>query len=338
MKYREHKSASRKYKAEYLSQLEGFIKKRQAECSEKRKDYIKDLFSDQESYRNDFKNMLGWPLNDDEEMAKIPEVKLVELSREDGYTLYRMQIEILDGVWLTGLFFRMDGDDAKPLVFVQHGGWGTPEFMSGVYGSTANDNDMLQRIIKYNVHAFAPQLLLWNPSTYALGVDRVSIDARLKRVGSSITAVEVGGYRKAMNYFENQSYVKSFGMVGLSYGGFYTLFTTASDTRIKSAISCSFFNTRDAYPWTDWTWWRAAEHFDDAEVAALVYPRKLCIEFGHLDEMFEFENTKRSFERLTELCQNSGVGTDWVTLYDFDGIHEFCRDNGPIEKMLNDLK
>ena len=40
MKYREHKSASRQYKADYLGQLEGLIRRRQAEYAEKRKEYI----------------------------------------------------------------------------------------------------------------------------------------------------------------------------------------------------------------------------------------------------------------------------------------------------------
>lgn len=41
------------------------------------------------------------------------------------------------------------------------------------------------------------------------------------------------------------------GMVGLSYVGFYTLYIAALDTRIKAAVSCSFFNDRDRYPWSD---------------------------------------------------------------------------------------
>ena len=66
-----------------------------------------------------------------------------------------------------------------------------------------------------------------------------------------------------------------------------TALTTAADTRICSAVSCSFFSKRQEYAWTDWTWTNAAALYDDAEIACLVYPRKLCIEIADNDELFE---------------------------------------------------
>lgn len=35
------------------------------------------------------------------------------------------------------------------------------------------------------------------------------------------------------------------------------------------------------------------------------------------------------------LCRE--VGTDWVQLIHFDGVHEFCKDDGPIEKLIKDI-
>ena len=124
-------------------------------------------------------------------------------------------------------------------------------------------------------------------------------------------------------------------MVGMSYGGFYTLFLSALDTRIKSAVSSSFFNTRDSYPWSDWTWYNFAEKFDDAEVACLVYPRKLYIEIGENDEVFDVKGGKKSYEKLLNLCKE--VGTEWLEFITFEGTHEFCKFDEPIEKLVADL-
>ncbi len=334
MNYREEIPQTKKFKQEYLDGLNELIRRRQTAMAEKREEYCKNIFEDQEAYRNDFKKMLGWPLIDCD-TSGLPSVKMEKLSEESGYSIYRMQFEILEGVMITGLYFRINGEEKRPLVLVQHGGWGTPELMSGVYGSTASYNGMLERVISHEVHAFAPQLLLWQPDKYGVLYDRANVDARLKRVGSSITAVELYGLTRILDYFEAQDNVSSFGMVGHSYGGFYTLFMSALDKRIRSAVSCSFFNTRDEYPWSDWTWFRAAEQFDDAEIACLVYPRKLCIEIGTNDALFDVRYGMRSLEKLTELCR--GVGTDWLTFIPFDGTHEFCRDDGPIIEMVNDL-
>ena len=191
------------------------------------------------------------------------------------------------------------------------------------------------RVLKNDVHIFAPQLLLWSDE-YDVKFDRQVIDGQLKRVGSSITAIELFGITRILDYFEQKDYVSSFGMVGLSYGGFYTLYTTAIDTRIKSALSCSFFNKRDAVGWQDWVWFKSAEKFDDAEVACLIYPRNLYIEIGDKDELFDYKNGEESFEKIKTMCEK--VGTDWVYFKVFGGTHEFCLDDEPIQKLVNDIQ
>lgn len=334
MKYSEEKKLTEIYKRSYVDGLNSIIEKRQKQAEAIRKDYVKNIFDNQEKYREDFKKMLGWPLVEYETNG-LPKVISEKLSDEDGYSIYRMQFEILKGLKMTGLFFKVDGEEKKPLVIAQHGGQGTPELISGIYGDTSNYNNMLQRVRKNNVHVFAPQLLLWSDE-YDVEFDRKVIDARLKRVGSSITAVEIYGIIRILDYFETQEYISTFGMVGLSYGGFYTLYTAAIDTRIKSAISCSFFNKRDAVGWIDWTWFKSAEQFDDAEIACLVYPRNLCIEIGNRDELFDYTFGKESFKNLKEMCKN--IGTEWIDLIVFDGTHEFHKSDEPIQNLVNILK
>lgn len=333
MIYREEKEKTKSYKKAYIDGIEAIIDQRQKESEIARVDYFKDIFNDQEKYRQDFKKMLGWPLVDHIDHT-VPTASFEKISDEDGYSIFRVQFEILEGLKLVGLLFKMSGEDRNPLVTVLHGGGGTPEFISGIYGGTANYNDILMRVVKYGVHVFAPQLLLW-ADQYEVPFDRRAIDARLKRVGSSITAIEVYGISRILDYFEGESYVSDFGMVGLSYGGFYTIYTAAVDTRIKSSLSCSFFNKRDKCAWSDWVWSNSAKRFDDAEVACLVYPRRLCIEMGNKDELFDSRYSKESFERIKDYCKT--VGSDWVDLLVFDGTHEFCPDDAPIERLINDL-
>lgn len=333
MNYTEEKSFTEKYKQAYVDGIESLISQRQKQAEVKRDEYSEKIFEEQGKFRNDFKKMLGWPLVGYEK-AGLPMFETEKLSDEDGYSIYRMKFDVLDGLKMTGLFFKMEAEEKKPLVIVQHGGQGTPELISGMYGDTFNYNNMLARVIKHGVHAFAPQLLLW-ADEYNVKYDRQEIDARLKRVGSSITAIEIYGIMKIIDYFEAQDYVSDIGMVGLSYGGFYTLYTAAIDTRIKSAVSCAFFNKRECYPWSDWTWERAAEKFDDVEIACLVYPRKLQIGIGNVDPLFDCKYGVESFEKLKKLCKN--VGTDWVDFEAFDGVHEFYKDDNSIEKLINDI-
>ena len=335
MIYREDKKHTEQNKSAYRDGISAIIKQRQKDAKAVRADYFKDIFANQEKYRQDLREMLGWPLvgyDEDRETA----VSFEKLSEEEYFTLYRTEFEILEGVKLSGLFFKMKGEGKKPLVIVQHGKSGTPEIMSGILGSTWNYNDMLLRVAKHDAHVFAPQLLLWDAAQYGAPYDRITMDAALKRTGSSIAAIELYEISGIIDYFEKQGFVSSFGMVGLSYGGFYTLFAAALDTRIKSAISCSFFASRDACSWSDWVWQDSANRFDDAEVACLVYPRRLCLEMGTRDELFRSEYSEESFERIKAYCKDAH--TDWCDLILFDGKHEFCLDDAPIERLINDLK
>lgn len=331
MHYREPTETAKPYKKCYLAGLNRLIDEKQAEAATERRVYAADIFTDPERYRNDLRQMLGWPLTEPH-CDHLPAVTAEKLSEEDGYTIFRLQIEILPGVQLAGLFFRMDGNEPRPLVLVQHGKLGTPERISGVYDGTSNYNDMLRRIIAHKVHAFAPQLCLWS-DVYEVPFDRIELDSRLKRVGSSFAAVEIYGLTRILDYFEAQSYVSCLGMVGMSYGGFYTLMTAALDVRLRSAICCSYFNKRDAVPWSDWVWFNSARKFDDAQLACLVYPRKFYILVGNRDELFDYRNAVTSYEEASALCKD-----EWMQLHTYDGTHEFCKDDGPIEALIRDLK
>lgn len=335
MTYKEEHAPTKQNKENYINELWALVDKRNKDAISERDEYIKDIFKNPEKYREDFKKMLGWPLVDYEKSG-IPNAVSEKITEDDEYEVFRMKFEILEGLHMTGLFFRAKGEGKKPLVIAQHGGDGTPEAIAGFYGDTSNYNDMLQRVKSHGVHLFAPQLLLWQQEWYAVEYDRKGLDAQLKRTGSSVTAIEVFGIMRILDYFESQDFVSNFGMVGLSYGGFYTLFTTAIDTRIKSAVSCAFFNSRDVINWSDWTWQEAAKKFDDAEIACLSYPRHISILIGDKDPLFDSEYGIRSYERLKELSKD--VGTDWFDFCAFNGYHEFYKGNEHIERLIEDLK
>lgn len=331
--YREDAQASKRYKESYLTGIETIIKNREQNACGLRDIYCKEILQKQEKYREDFKAMLGWPLTE-RRVSSIPKAKIEKLSEDENCDIYRVSIEVLDGYSITGLLFQKD-KKKRPLVIAQHGALGTPELIGNLYGDTYNYNQMIERMLNYDVNVFAPQLLIWDASTYQVPYEREIIDARLKSVGSSITALEVYGITRVLDYFEAQEYVTNFGMIGLSYGGFYTLFTAAIDTRIKSAVMCSFSN-RSKQTRCDWTWFRSMETFSDAEIACLIYPRKLCLEMGDNDELFNLDDLKAEIYRIREL--SSEVGEDWFDFIVFKGTHEFCLKDEPLKRLAEDIQ
>lgn len=333
MIYREEKNITKQDKIAYLDGINLTIQKLKSEAVKKRKEYFDGFFEYREKYRNDLKEMFGWPLNSDFDF-EVQKVSQELIYSDAEYQTFRLKLRVLDDLILTGLFFKK-GNERKPIILLQNGFQGTPEFMTGFYGDTSNYNDIFETVSQFDVNVFSPQLLLWEETTYDVAFSRPEIDNELRRVGSSITAIEIFVYIKAMDWLEKEFNPTSFGMIGLSYGGFYTLVVAALDTRIKSAYSCSFYQNMDMLRQrSDWIWNKSGQLFSSAEFAALIYPRKLCVAMGERDELFgsAFDS---EVERLRDIFKNRDL--TWFSSVKFSGTHEFYVNKKIIEKLIRDL-
>jgi hypothetical protein len=119
-------------------------------------------------------------------------------------------------------------------------------------------------------------------------------------------------------------------MLGLSYGGFYTLFLTAADPRIKVAASSCFFNDRLEYAWLDWTWFDSANKILDGEICQLICPRPLYVEVALSDQIFNPEGARRTAVQVREAYTRLGVEERFV-FSTFEGEHELSKDEAIID-------
>lgn len=329
--YHENEQYGNGYRVTYLRGIQKLIEARKKECRLNRQQVAQDIVQNREVYRKRYLNMLGWPLN--EEKRPILSVSKNKIFEDKECVFYRMQFELFEGYQFYGILFQHKVEQELPLVISQHGGWGTPELCSGFFDSE-NYNDMSMRIFHKGVNVFAPQTLLWKAERFGPDNHRNDIDLALKQLGGSIAALEIYSIMRCLDYFEEQSYCNgAFGMAGLSYGGFYTLYTSAADTRIKAALACSHFNDRTTYISPDKAWFNAANSFQDAQIALLVSPRFLRIEVGDNDELFNASLAEKEFEVAKEYYTPSAN----VQFHIFKGVHEFCPEDDGIVEMLSRL-
>ncbi len=302
--YEEQPEVGNGFRETFLSQVETWLD-RQFETAEARREgfFNPDLTSPDayvaslEPYRGLFVRMLGWPLTLSPEA--IPSTRQVDIGEDALGSIARLWMEVLPGVELYGLLFVPPGDAvSRPLVISQHGGLGTPELCSGFFGS-ANYNDMTRRVLRRGAVVFAPQLFRWDEA-YGRRGDVTELDRQLKQLGGSAAALELYFLRRALDGLLRRRELDAsrIGMIGLSYGGFHTLFAAAVDTRIQVALSSCFFNDRRRYGRRDWGWFNAANTFFDAEVASLVCPRALYLEVGERDELFDVRYARLEAEKV----------------------------------------
>jgi len=262
---------------------------------------------------------------------------------EPGILLQRVQIEVLSGLPFYGILLIPQKQEGKmPLVISQHGGWGTPEQTADLH-TPNNYKGMSLRLAREGCVVFAPQLLLWLEEeemegrvAYGLKHHRVQREHELRQLGGSIVELEVYAIMCAIDCLSALPQVDHtrIGMIGISYGGFYTQMTAALDTRIKAAVTNAFFNERYCYCWHDFSWFGSAFQMLDAEICGLIAPRPLCIHVGENDKVFDYTGAVRELERLKPYFANAPENLRFI----LSDVNHTLTDSGEeIEFLLNHL-
>lgn len=343
--YTENITVSEKYRKNYLESIDKTIEYLCAESANRRAEFVRGMKDNMSLYRQKYIEMFGYPLNSLGSDRKPPDVKREFVVSDNICDIYRLTINTFMQIQLYGLLLIPHGVSNAPLVICQHGGWGTPESCCDMHGNN-NYNHMARRSVKEGAVVFAPQQLLWNMDNivdnapvYGIPYDRDLIDKKLKHYGSSLVSVEIYNIIRAIDYLVCLDEVDEdkIGMIGLSYGGFYTLYTMAAETRIKVGYSSCFFNDRNRYDQLDWTWANSGNTFHDAEIACLCADRYICIEVGKEDTVFDCKTALEEYERLKNYLDYLGL-SDHVMFNVWDGGHKISMQDNTYNFFLKHLK
>lgn len=317
-----------------LDSLGGVLSRRRTEararldrCKARLTESAGRFAEDLESARCRLREMLGWPVSKDSVLASPKaNVRPVEIGVDWART-WRIEFDVAEGYRSYALVFvPVDACVAsRPLLVIQHGGWGTPEVVAGLAGED-NYNGAARRAIEQGWIVVLPQLLIWQQKVHPF-ITQSRIDLDLRQVGGSRAALDLCTLRRAAEVTTEHFPVdgRCWGIAGLSYGGFYALLAGALDERFKVVLSSCYANDRIRYNWSDWVWQDGASVWDDALLALLVCPRPLWLEAGVRDEIFDI-TTARPVMREIEAAYAGLGAADRLRLHEFDGGHEFCPD------------
>lgn len=337
--YTEPDGAGNSYREQYEKGILNVMEKRRRELDERRMAGHADILRDPEPWREKLRLLLGWPLTG--ERSGLPSYTEEFVTENEGIRIDRTVFEVMPGLPAYGMLFRHTDDRIRPLVFSLHGGMGSPELSGGVMErGTTNYNDLVERFLSGGANVFAPQLLLWDPALHAMNdartADQIRLvtDTRLQLMGGSITALEIYCMQRELDLFCTMPWVDPdrIGIGGLSYGGFYSLYTAAVETRFKAALVSCDFSDRFTYCSTDYVWKGAAESITDAEAALLIHPRKLIVQMADEDQLTDIEVAKHEAERV------GADGEDWFSFHVFHGVHEFSPEDDDVTGFLDALR
>jgi dienelactone hydrolase len=345
--YTEKEGAGNEQRNGYLKEILGLIAAGKERADRERRKYFSPFTqsvaayrADIEKYRAEYRRMLGIPYFEAMETPNEA-VALEEVAEDSLGKIYRVKVPVVKGLHLYGILFIARADKKLPMVVFQHGGNGTPEGVTGFFGSGVY-HEMLRRFLHRGVSIFAPQLLLWVAGKDGEAHNRYLVDMNLKQLGTSIAGLEVFALPKAIDGLAGEPYVDTgrIGMAGLSYGGYYTMLTAAADTRVKSAYMSGAYkdsflhNELDSA--TDMTFEGAAFKFLDNEFFKLICPRALFAELASDDIYFKATDAESRSHEVAETYRALGIESQF-RYRTFTGVHEFPLDDEGLDFMLERL-
>jgi len=254
-----------------------------------------------------------------------------KIGEDEIGTYYRTRFPIMAGVHAVGIYIVPKARKGRvPLIISMHGGGGSPEV--ALFHGGANYHDMVRGGVKRGYAVWAPQHLF--SAEGFPGDIRNRIDDRLRLVGTSLTAVEIAKITRSLDILLKRPEIdpKRVAMVGLSYGGYYALVTTALEPRIKAAVSSCYFGVQEgryerdelSVP-SDFRFMDRFTLLRDPEIVALICPRPLQIQAGAQDDSDHRDPGKRISPQAAAYYDHLQHASDFQFLV-LNGGHEFYDD------------
>lgn len=282
-----------------------------------------------EAYRKAFAQSIGYPPPG---LKSNAEGTLTLLGEDTIATYYRLVVAVTEEINVEGIYLTPKGATGQvPLIISMHGGGGSPE--RALFHGGANYHDMVRGGVKRGYAVFAPQHLF---SSEGLAKDvRQSADLRLRMVGTSLTAIEIAKITRSLDYLTTRPEIDAsrLAMLGLSYGGYYTLVTMALERRIRVGVSSGYFGVQEgryareelSVP-TDFQFTDRFTLFRDADLINLICPRPLLLQAGEADDVDHREPGRAAAEHAAEPYKKLGI-EERFQHFVFPGGHEFHDDS-----------
>lgn len=325
-------------RSNYAKGIDEFLESERKKADERRKSFfsVEEYVRNPEKFRQAFVELLGFPLG--EKRSEDITAEKTFVANDGNVNIYRTVMQIGKIPFYGICFEQVVKSDETPFAIVIHGGEGTPEMAGSINFDSSNYNHMARRLTERGCNVFCPQLLLWNYLVYGSEYSRDDVHGRLTMLGGSVTALEMYLLSQCIDYFvetegENSDKI---GVTGLSYGGQFALDLAAYDCRIKVCHAAGQFNSRYRYPESDWCYFNALNKISDAEKAALVCPRALCISVGDDDYLFDSAPAVEESKRVREFYSAFGAD-DKFDFYVFGGSHETDKSDRWVDFMMNNF-
>jgi dienelactone hydrolase len=211
------------------------------------------------------------------------------IAETDEYRILQVRWRVLEGVTAEGLLLdpkRM----ARGCVVALPDADQTPEQIAGLAKGLAAEEQFARRLAESGVQVLVP-VLVSRDCTFS-GNPRVAMTNQPHRewiyrqayhMGRHVIGYEVQKTLAAVDWFTKRHGEKvAVGVVGYGEGGLIAFYSGALDPRVRATLVSGYFGPRERV-WEEPLYrnvWGLLREFGDAEVASLIAPRGLVVEYS----------------------------------------------------------
>jgi len=218
-----------------------------------------------------------------------------ELARGFGYSVTTVRWPVVDsvevglcGLHAEGLLLQPAGRELARVVAIPDADW-TPEMLAGLAPGVPPSAQFARRLAENGCQVLVP--LLINRDDSFSGNPKIKMTNEPHRewiyrmafeVGRHIIGYEVQKVLAAIDWFASETVRIPIGVMGYGEGGLIAFCSAALDSRIDATVVSGYFQEREN-AWTEPIYrnvWGLVREFGDAEIASLIAPRGLVVEYS----------------------------------------------------------
>jgi dienelactone hydrolase len=218
-----------------------------------------------------------------------------EVAKGPGYRILAVSWPVFDDVDAEGLLLQPDGAPRARIVAIPDADW-SPEMLAGLAAGVDRSSQFARRFVENGCQVLIP-VLIDRKDTWS-GISGIRMTNQPHRewiyrmayeAGRHIIGYEVQKVLAAIDWFEHENSQTRvpIGVAGYGEGGLLALHAASLDTRIESTLVSGYFQPREEV-WKEPIYrdvWGLLKEFGDAELAAMIAPRKLIVEASRAPEI-----------------------------------------------------
>jgi dienelactone hydrolase len=209
------------------------------------------------------------------------------------YKVWQVRWSVLDGVDGEGLLLEPNAKPVARVVALPDADQ-TPEQLVGLEPGIAEPLQWARRLVEMGCQVIVPVLVDrsdewsghpdvgWTNQTH-----REWIHRQAYHMGRHLIGYEVQKVLAAVDWFTRDARPGPIGVAGYGEGGLLAFYAAAVDPRIDACLVSGYFDSRQM-TWTEPLYrnvWSLLREFGDAEIASLVAPRGLLVEYSRAPEI-----------------------------------------------------